>query len=910
MLSRSFTFLFLSASALLLLTGCSGEDDPSGGKGSGVGTGAKGGAAGSGNLGVGGRAGQAGQAGQAAQAGQAGQAGKAGAPTVGGAGGQAPAGQAGVAGSGGDAGASGQSGAAGEAGMGGGGQGGAGGGGQSGASGAGGGGQGGGATKCGNGVLDPGERCDDALAVGATCLGLLNDPKATGQVTCQSCRPDTSACSSCLDGRKSPGGAGVLPEGDIDCGGGCDARCTLGMTCNADADCDVAYQCFGGVCHATSLGLTPTDSYPSKTANARVPIILKSTLSLPKTSKVTLLGGTGLTLLPANATVGDELRLAVTDSAPQSQPVQLAIDGVPLKDTFNLFANTVPGGGDPLGVAYAASRGKCGGALGPGIDHTGPVLEIPSHTEVCLLFLNSPVVIEGVQIGEFSGSANEVGVQTYGVTVFYDAPLADRTPASLLVDLIADVGGKRTILPDAIRVVARTYAEGGTGDGTPLKPASKTQLLTELASFKEGETFQIKGAFTLPVGGLTIPPGVTLQGSDPLDPPVLTSGGGLSTDALITVGSGAKLRDVELQGASGSQHCVIAKGGSEAAQVRDVKMSLCNAGVDARGLVVISGERCAFVEAQTAVLAGEAPDVTIVGCDVKSEFGSGFAVAGAGATGGTQTMKVVRPTLSVNTGALVATSGGVLDAIAPTVLATQVAGAAQAGGRLTVLGGKVTAKAAQNNTRGFVVSEFAPSTAELRLASVSLQSLGGGAIVGENGTCDLLNVQILGSGASGKPGAPAITMKAATGRFDEVYVAGSIGDGLALSGGDLAVFGLGIDGSGERGIVHSGGKLVGRGLFARDAKLALLEIADGAELELTDSALTATNKRTADAPLIASRRLVAQDPNDDLNDVTLQAGPGKAYTTKEATSQCATQLADEDGGIYITTEPSGARFCF
>lgn len=892
-----------ATSALLLLTGCSGEDDGSGGKGSGIGAGANGGAAGNGNLGLGGRAGQggksggAGQAGNAGEAGRAGEAGKAGQageageggspPTVGGSGGQAPAGQAGAAGEGGTVGG--------------------------GQSGAGGGGQGGAPGKCGNEAIDPGERCDGSLLGGATCKGLLNDEKATGQVTCLDCRPDTSACSSCLDGRKSPGGAGALPEGDIDCGGGCDVKCTLGMTCNADADCDPAYQCFGGVCHATSLGLTPTDAYPTATAAARVPIILASTLSLPKTSKVTLVGGTDIALLPANATVGDDLRLEVSGTAPQTQAVQLAIDGVPLKEGFTLSANAAPGGGDPSTLAYAAFLGPCSGALGPEIKHAQPRLEIPAHTSVCLVFINSPGPIEGVQIGAFSGSAIPLGGTTYAATVFYDAPLADRVPASLLVDLIADVGGKRTILADAIRVVARTYSETGAGNrvGTPLEPATLAQLTGELDTLQAGATVQLTGAITLPPSGLTVPSGITLQGLDPLDPPVLTSGVGASTSALISLGDGAKLREVELQGKSGAQHCVFAKGADQAAQVRDVKMSGCNAGVDARGLVVVSGERCAFVGSQTAVLASETPDVTVVGCSVDTELGSGFAVVGAGATAGTQTLKVVRPTIAVRDAALVATSGGVLDAIAPTVLATSDVGGPALGGRLTVLGGKVTANAGQKATRGFVVAELGPTPSELRLASVSLQNLGGGAIVGATGTCDLLNVEIVGCGTSGKPGAPAIEMKGATGRFDEVFVSGSLGNGLALSGGDLAAFGLSIDASGEGGVVVSGGKLVGRGLFVHDATLPLLDVADGAVLELHDSALTAMNKRTQGAPLIASRRLAAADPADDLNNVTLQAGAGKALTTKSpAAALCGTLLEDPVGGFYITTASDQGKFCF
>ncbi|MBH24084.1 MAG: hypothetical protein CMH57_06465 [Myxococcales bacterium] len=89
----------------------------------------------------------------------------------------------------------------------------------------------------GEGDVDCGGSCEDRCQVGQTCNSHRDCAIGLG------CNPDVGVCArpTCNDGWTGPF------EGDVDCGGLCEAKCELGQMCRRDVDCDSRI-CFEGTC--------------------------------------------------------------------------------------------------------------------------------------------------------------------------------------------------------------------------------------------------------------------------------------------------------------------------------------------------------------------------------------------------------------------------------------------------------------------------------------------------------------------------------------------------------------------------------------------------------------------------------------------------------------------------------------
>ncbi len=74
------------------------------------------------------------------------------------------------------------------------------------------------------------------------CTSWSSCPAGSVQLAAGTATSDT-VCSSCSDGLKN------ASETDVDCGGTCVAKCGMGKTCSAGADC-TSGQCISGVCSA------------------------------------------------------------------------------------------------------------------------------------------------------------------------------------------------------------------------------------------------------------------------------------------------------------------------------------------------------------------------------------------------------------------------------------------------------------------------------------------------------------------------------------------------------------------------------------------------------------------------------------------------------------------------------------
>lgn len=196
------------------------------------------GAAGATTAGSGGIAGAAGGEGGAAGASEGGAAGAAG----------AGAGEGGAAGSaGGDAGAGGDSGAAGAAGSP-----------VAGAAGA----AGAAGNLCGNGVIDPGEKCDGTELGGTTCASLLGGTNV-GKLQCRAdCSFDTVQCGHC--------GNGILDPGE-ECEDGPDVASGRCKACKIA--CPDDGKAFAGHCYSEVTGYKNWDDANKECANRKAHLV-------------------------------------------------------------------------------------------------------------------------------------------------------------------------------------------------------------------------------------------------------------------------------------------------------------------------------------------------------------------------------------------------------------------------------------------------------------------------------------------------------------------------------------------------------------------------------------------------------------------------------------------------------------
>ncbi len=112
-----------------------------------------------------------------------------------------------------------------------------------------------GMPECGNGVIDPGEECDDGNTVATdNCVDCRNatcgDRTCNGDENCQSCEADCGACpetAACGNGTREPGeecddGNSVATDFCIECR---NAACPDG-TCNGDENCQSCEADCGG----------------------------------------------------------------------------------------------------------------------------------------------------------------------------------------------------------------------------------------------------------------------------------------------------------------------------------------------------------------------------------------------------------------------------------------------------------------------------------------------------------------------------------------------------------------------------------------------------------------------------------------------------------------------------------------
>ncbi|MBM4320779.1 MAG: hypothetical protein FJ125_12715, partial [Deltaproteobacteria bacterium] len=103
---------------------------------------------------------------------------------------------------------------------------------------------------CADGVMNGSETGPDCGGGGcARCADGLGCRNGSGPVDCVSkvCAGGICQAPACGDGVKNGS------ETDVDCGGGCPAKCAVGLACAGGSDC-VAGVCNGAVCQAPSCG--------------------------------------------------------------------------------------------------------------------------------------------------------------------------------------------------------------------------------------------------------------------------------------------------------------------------------------------------------------------------------------------------------------------------------------------------------------------------------------------------------------------------------------------------------------------------------------------------------------------------------------------------------------------------------
>jgi hypothetical protein len=98
-------------------------------------------------------------------------------------------------------------------------------------------------SKCGNGVLDLNEACDESVAGESlpSCASFGYE-SGGGAVTCMGCQLVTTGCPSCSDGSKDG------TETDMDCGGVACQGCGAGLSCTSNTDCAGGLRCSSGKC--------------------------------------------------------------------------------------------------------------------------------------------------------------------------------------------------------------------------------------------------------------------------------------------------------------------------------------------------------------------------------------------------------------------------------------------------------------------------------------------------------------------------------------------------------------------------------------------------------------------------------------------------------------------------------------
>jgi hypothetical protein len=859
---------------LALPLACSSEDEGNDKSAVGVGTGATGGAAGGDNLAIGGRAGQAG-------AGQGGA-------------GQGGAGQGG-------------------AGQGGAGQGGAG----QGGAGQGGAGQGGyrpSTAVCGNGKLEPGERCDGAegTTTDTSCADLLGDPAASGTPTCASCFPSFVGCVSCKDGTKNG------TETDVDCGGtsGC-ARCGLGLACKTSSDCDASLACLGGVCNdvtieaGSSLALAPDDM------SARVPLIVRSVLPLPDGLPVAMTSGTGVSL--ENAGTADVRRLVarVAPSQAGETPATLTIGDrdfslkMPSPKAGPLATTTITSVGGRLGSCAAVPPGQNALVLESATTSPNAALELPIGRPICLrLGLSGPLQLASeIAIGGFTvaiagaPTSSEIDVEvTLPWRPLFEASNGN-TPVELALRFPNATGGTSVSVASVPLVLSPfTTKAGATGVGTTSSPGAPTADFTAFPTLPDQRSvWQILGPHVVPPAGLVLPANLVMRGIDATASLTANAASG----PVVTLAQKAALHDLAIVGAPlvqgvPSGDCLHVTG--PGASLHGVSLQRCVTGIRVKTNASLS-------------FAGKGVnDLTDVTDGVVGENGAAFSgvdlvLVGSNASPSTAfrdfpagSLSLVRPNVSAFALGLDLATGGVASLRTPTFATAVGSVQLRTSANATVVGGELTT----TEPKSINVS-VAP---DARFEGHGVHLVGG--LYGGINTAGVADVTATVLTSCGGPETSAVAASTG-GTFIahglRIEQPGQLGVFAPKEAKELSLTGAVIEGTTFRSIWIFGGKATLRNVLMLDPGSTGLAFGDPAEpLDLSDVDIV------KHAPNELGDQLVFADRKDPVGDVlafhTLIAGAGDVVASVPGMPVCTTSLVDPNGGHYVTANGNAAEMCF
>lgn len=840
---------------------CSGEDDP---KGTGQGTPSAGtaGAAGTGSLAIGGKAGRSGAAGDA---GAAGTAGKAGAAGVGGAGGLA--GAAGAAG-GVDLQPS--------------------------------------KSVCGNGKLEPGERCDgtEGTTTDISCANLLGDPLATGIPSCDRCFPSYLGCVSCLDGRKNG------PETDIDCGGTC-APCGLARACKVDTDCAATLGCYGGVCNDVRVVSFNDGASEVPNGKGRAFVIqVQSSLPLAATTSATI-EGNGLTL--ESTTPLDVRRLIARLTPTGDNDSTLTIDGHAFPITLSR-----PNGRSPWSLSVTGVSGKmglCGDNGAPLVletTATGPTpgLELPAGGTICLrvdLDSDASYPTNG-SLGSTTLISKPALPQKF---LEFEVPIVERDARFDTGNTTVDMTLRSTegaalsvLVPQRFVYSPRTFQKGATGVGTTSSPAGVALDTKALGGpYKTRTVMQLSGPHVIDVGGLVVPDNVVLVGVD-ADASLVGAPGGSA--ATVTLGNNSELRGLTVVGpgsGSFSGDCVSVSG--KGAVLRDVKIRGCRTGVreKANASATMIGKGVDDITQVTDAIIGETGasftgiDLGLVGDGTQNAFG---AVSGFDAG----KLSLVRPHIGGFARGLVVAKAASADAFDPTIEVTlgpveirEDATASLVGGKLATtapisIGASVGA-GAKLTARGITITGAEAAGVSVSGGSVTLV----GSVLRECGGPDSAAAAV-SAGGSLRANGLRIEKPAHLGVF------------ALKDAKEVSLTGTVIEATTFRSIWIFGGKATLRTVQLLDPGPTGLAYGDPAEpLDVSDLDIVRHLPCSEGSQLVFADRASAT-PGDEIAFRNLVAGAGKVVRSDPAKPVCGQDFFDPNGGWYLRTNGTGQTACF
>lgn len=775
---------------------------------------------------------------------------------------------------------------------------------------------------CGNGVLEPGERCEGDGPVTdpgtISCAELLGDPDAEGTPTCDRCFPSAGGCVSCRDGHKN----GL--ETDLDCGGaGACARCTLGMACATNDDCSTGLTCAGSVCNEIRVELGVFPSHRTVGAAYEVPLIVRGALPIPETAVASVTSAAaGVSLLAA---AGPQRLVAKVGggSGGGGTSLALALDGQPVGSVALPDIPAHPA--SPVSNAITgvtANVGSCAfaGPAPPALaTNAQGQLELPLGRPFCAhisfatpIAGNVTVALGGQALAKNVPSPQQLlDVQVtlpFGVPLFEAAPADTRTVLSVVFDdgSIATASAELVLSPPTIEA-------GATGLGTTSSPAGSIDFAALGAPISTPAVVQVKGAYPVVPQGFSVPSGVIVQG---LDEGAALIPSGPAAPLTVTLAEDAGLRDLAVQGPSaaddGGPGCVVVSG--VGASLFRAPVAGCDIGVRVKAGASLRmvgtgtnddvgafGMTGVFGEAAAAV---HALGVGFVGTGLASTALDGFV---------TGDVTLVRP-VAKGVGTALNASGGAVEVRGGDLTAEVAPAVFRKGASATLVGTTLRCSGAGNG-KGLDGTALGVADLDTKVTARGIVAADCAAQTGQGVAVALGSVDLVASTLSHSGGAvsPALSVNADGSliahavRIDQP---GQIGVMTSKDAKSVDLTGVVVEPTTFRGVWIFGGTATLRTVQILEPGRAGLAYGDPAG-PLKASDVDIVSHQPLDGllnSLVFADRAAAV--GDELSFHTLVAGAGQVLQSVEGSPLCSTKLIDPVGGTYLVVNAGSQAVCF